>query len=183
MINGNVQTGRVWSHDMNTAVLQWTAAHRACGCSGGHSRPPGATVYREYPFQVKSACRVQRSFVCVSCEHSLLCVVCPDNRAKWKNVPVNGDPPSPRTYHTTSACVQDKLYVFSGGEAGASPVSDQKLHVFDTGQRRIHHLFSHLDLQSSCDRKSAFISMDKKKCLFFFFACFFSFCSKKDALF
>ncbi|KAG7498278.1 rab9 effector protein with kelch motifs [Solea senegalensis] len=50
----------------------------------------------------------------------------------WKEVSVNGKPPGPRTYHTNSACLGDKLYVFSGGEAGAEPVSDQKLHVFDT---------------------------------------------------
>lgn len=55
-----------------------------------------------------------------------------DSGSHWKNVQVNGEPPSPRTYHTNSACVGDKLYVYSGGEAGAAPVSDQKLHVFDT---------------------------------------------------
>uniref|UniRef100_A0A3Q3VJK5 Rab9 effector protein with kelch motifs n=1 Tax=Mola mola TaxID=94237 RepID=A0A3Q3VJK5_MOLML len=49
-----------------------------------------------------------------------------------RNVMVNGKPPSPRTYHTNSACIGDRLYVFSGGEAGAAPVSDPKLHVFDT---------------------------------------------------
>ena len=46
---------------------------------------------------------------------------------------MSGKPPSPRTYHTSSAMIGDKLYVFSGGEAGAAPVSDPKLHVFDTG--------------------------------------------------
>ena len=47
---------------------------------------------------------------------------------------MSGEPPSPRTYHTSSATIGDKLYVFSGGEAGAAPVSDPKLHVFDTGR-------------------------------------------------
>ncbi|KAF7657088.1 hypothetical protein LDENG_00031850 [Lucifuga dentata] len=55
-----------------------------------------------------------------------------DSRPCWKNVLVNGKPPSPRTYHTNSACLGDRLYVFSGGEVGAAPVSDPKLHVFDT---------------------------------------------------
>lgn len=55
-----------------------------------------------------------------------------DSGSQWKNVSVNGSPPSPRTYHGNSACIEDKLYVFSGGEAGAAPVSDPKLHVFDT---------------------------------------------------
>ncbi|XP_026209787.1 rab9 effector protein with kelch motifs isoform X2 [Anabas testudineus] len=55
-----------------------------------------------------------------------------DSRSHWKNVSINGSPPCPRTYHTNSACLGDRLYVFSGGEAGAAPVSDQKLHVFDT---------------------------------------------------
>ncbi|CAL8279395.1 unnamed protein product [Merluccius merluccius] len=50
----------------------------------------------------------------------------------WRTVAVSGKPPSPRTYHTSSAMIGDKLYVFSGGEAGAAPVSDPKLHVFDT---------------------------------------------------
>ncbi|XP_041826475.1 rab9 effector protein with kelch motifs isoform X2 [Melanotaenia boesemani] len=50
----------------------------------------------------------------------------------WKDVVVKGELPSPRTYHTNSACIGDKLYVFSGGEVGAVPVSDTKLHVFDT---------------------------------------------------
>ncbi|KAL6096829.1 rabepk [Pungitius sinensis] len=55
-----------------------------------------------------------------------------ESGSRWKNLPVNGQPPSPRTYHTNSACQGDKLYVWCGGEAGASPVSDPKLHVFDT---------------------------------------------------
>lgn len=55
-----------------------------------------------------------------------------DSGSRWKTVEVNGKPPSPRTYHTTSACLGDRLYIFSGGEAGAAPVSDPALHVFDT---------------------------------------------------
>ncbi|XP_053722782.1 rab9 effector protein with kelch motifs isoform X2 [Synchiropus splendidus] len=55
-----------------------------------------------------------------------------DSDSHWRNIQTNGDPPCPRTYHTSSACLGDKLYVFSGGEAGASPVADQKLHIFDT---------------------------------------------------
>ncbi|XP_061148531.1 rab9 effector protein with kelch motifs isoform X2 [Syngnathus typhle] len=55
-----------------------------------------------------------------------------ESKAHWENVTVTGEPPSPRTYHTNSACLGGSLYVFSGGEAGSSPVSDQKLHVFDT---------------------------------------------------
>lgn len=50
----------------------------------------------------------------------------------WKSVEVNGESPCPRTYHTTTACIGDRLYVFSGGEAGTTPVSDVKIHVFDT---------------------------------------------------
>ncbi|XP_056146305.1 rab9 effector protein with kelch motifs isoform X2 [Lampris incognitus] len=55
-----------------------------------------------------------------------------DGGSRWRNVLVGGKPPCPRTYHTNSACIGDNLYVFSGGEAGASPVSDPVLHVFDT---------------------------------------------------
>ncbi|XP_060917905.1 rab9 effector protein with kelch motifs isoform X2 [Labrus mixtus] len=55
-----------------------------------------------------------------------------DSGSSWKSVSVNGKPPSPRTYHTSSACLGERLYVFSGGEAGAAPVADPALHVFDT---------------------------------------------------
>ncbi|KAM9318301.1 rab9 effector protein with kelch motifs [Pholidichthys leucotaenia] len=54
-----------------------------------------------------------------------------DSEIHWKHVVANGKLPSPRTYHTNSACIGDRLYIFSGGEAGAAPVSDSKLHVFD----------------------------------------------------
>lgn len=50
----------------------------------------------------------------------------------WKGVEVKGTPPCPRTYHTNSASVGDRLFVFSGGDSRATPVSDPKLHVFDT---------------------------------------------------
>ncbi|CAJ1070627.1 rab9 effector protein with kelch motifs isoform X2 [Xyrichtys novacula] len=55
-----------------------------------------------------------------------------ENVSQWKTVSANGKPPSPRTYHTNSACLGDELYVFCGGEAGAAPVSDPALHVFDS---------------------------------------------------
>ncbi|KAI2665094.1 rab9 effector [Labeo rohita] len=55
-----------------------------------------------------------------------------EGRGLWQTVQVKGTAPSVRTYHTSSACVGDRLYVFSGGDAGASPVSDPQLHVFDT---------------------------------------------------
>ncbi|XP_034048937.1 rab9 effector protein with kelch motifs [Thalassophryne amazonica] len=55
-----------------------------------------------------------------------------DSGSHWKNVSVNGEPPCPRTYHTNSACIGDRLYIFSGGETGATPVSDPKVHIFDT---------------------------------------------------
>ncbi|XP_060768135.1 rab9 effector protein with kelch motifs [Neoarius graeffei] len=50
----------------------------------------------------------------------------------WRTVEVKGTRPSPRTYHTNSACVKDRLFVFSGGETGATPVTDPQVHVFDT---------------------------------------------------
>ncbi|XP_069571314.1 rab9 effector protein with kelch motifs [Brachyistius frenatus] len=55
-----------------------------------------------------------------------------DSEPQWNNVAANGELPSPRTYHTSSACLGNRLYVFCGGEAGAAPVSDLQLHVFDT---------------------------------------------------
>ncbi|XP_023666835.2 rab9 effector protein with kelch motifs isoform X1 [Paramormyrops kingsleyae] len=56
-----------------------------------------------------------------------------EEATSWRNVPVTGIPPSSRTYHTNSSCAGDKLFVFSGGEAGAAPVNDPQLHVFDAG--------------------------------------------------
>ncbi|XP_010876089.1 rab9 effector protein with kelch motifs [Esox lucius] len=50
----------------------------------------------------------------------------------WKSVEVKGMPPCPRTYHTNSASVGNRLFVFSGGDSGATPVSDARIHVFDT---------------------------------------------------
>ncbi|XP_063000593.1 rab9 effector protein with kelch motifs [Elgaria multicarinata webbii] len=49
----------------------------------------------------------------------------------WESPKVSGTPPSPRTFHTSSAAIGDRLYVFGGGEKGADPVKDQQLHVFD----------------------------------------------------
>ncbi|NXI58662.1 RABEK protein, partial [Chloroceryle aenea] len=40
--------------------------------------------------------------------------------------------PLPRTFHSSSAAIGDCLYVFGGGDKGAEPVKDQRLHVFDT---------------------------------------------------
>lgn len=50
----------------------------------------------------------------------------------WKTVSVSGSPPSERTYYTNTACLGDRLFVFSGGDTGALPVSDSELHIFDT---------------------------------------------------
>lgn len=49
----------------------------------------------------------------------------------WSTPEVTGSPPSPRTFHTSSAAIGNQLYVFGGGERGAQPVQDVKLHVFD----------------------------------------------------
>uniref|UniRef100_A0AC11B7U5 Rab9 effector protein with kelch motifs n=1 Tax=Ovis aries TaxID=9940 RepID=A0AC11B7U5_SHEEP len=49
----------------------------------------------------------------------------------WTTPEVTGPPPSPRTFHTSSAAIGDQLYVFGGGERGAQPVQDVQLHVFD----------------------------------------------------
>lgn len=54
-----------------------------------------------------------------------------EGRRFWQSVQVTGVPPSGRTYHTNSACVGNRLFVFSGGEAGSSAVTDAQLHVFD----------------------------------------------------
>uniref|UniRef100_A0A669BU83 Rab9 effector protein with kelch motifs n=1 Tax=Oreochromis niloticus TaxID=8128 RepID=A0A669BU83_ORENI len=53
-----------------------------------------------------------------------------DSNPRW-NVVTNGTPPSLRTYHTTSACLGDRLFVFSCREIGSAPASYSKLHDFD----------------------------------------------------
>ncbi|XP_053230359.1 rab9 effector protein with kelch motifs isoform X1 [Podarcis raffonei] len=50
----------------------------------------------------------------------------------WMSPKVSGTPPSPRTYHTSSAVIGDRLYVFGGGDKGVDPVKDQQLHIFDS---------------------------------------------------
>ncbi|XP_029470342.1 rab9 effector protein with kelch motifs isoform X2 [Rhinatrema bivittatum] len=50
----------------------------------------------------------------------------------WQSPSVTGTPPSPRTFHTSSAAIGDKLYVFGGGDKGPDPVEDTQLHVFDS---------------------------------------------------
>ncbi|XP_005987378.1 rab9 effector protein with kelch motifs isoform X2 [Latimeria chalumnae] len=50
----------------------------------------------------------------------------------WRSPKVRGTPPSARTFHTSTAAIGDKLYVFGGGDKGADPVQDTQLHVFDT---------------------------------------------------
>ncbi|KFZ50484.1 Rab9 effector protein with kelch motifs, partial [Podiceps cristatus] len=50
----------------------------------------------------------------------------------WESPEVGGIQPLPRTFHTSSAAIGDCLYVFGGGDKGAEPVADQRLHVFDT---------------------------------------------------
>ncbi|XP_065710223.2 rab9 effector protein with kelch motifs [Patagioenas fasciata] len=50
----------------------------------------------------------------------------------WESPEVSGVQPVPRTCHTSSAAIGDRLFVFGGGDKGAEPVKDQQLHVFDT---------------------------------------------------
>ncbi|XP_054992821.1 rab9 effector protein with kelch motifs isoform X2 [Sorex araneus] len=57
-------------------------------------------------------------------------VLNPETRA-WTVPEVSSPAPSPRTFHTSSAAIGNQLFVFGGGERGAQPVQDGKLHVFD----------------------------------------------------
>ncbi|XP_005279472.2 rab9 effector protein with kelch motifs isoform X2 [Chrysemys picta bellii] len=50
----------------------------------------------------------------------------------WESPKVTGTQPLPRTFHTSSAAIGDRLYVLGGGDKGAEPVKDPQLHVFDT---------------------------------------------------
>ncbi|XP_060613402.2 rab9 effector protein with kelch motifs [Anolis sagrei] len=50
----------------------------------------------------------------------------------WEKPEVSGTPPSIRTFHTSTAAIGDRLYVFGGGDKGADPVQDQQLHIFDS---------------------------------------------------
>ncbi|NXD24511.1 RABEK protein, partial [Spelaeornis formosus] len=53
-------------------------------------------------------------------------------KGTWESPAVRGVQPHPRTFHTSSAAIGARLFVFGGGEKGAEPVQDQQLHVFDT---------------------------------------------------
>ncbi|XP_012929024.2 rab9 effector protein with kelch motifs isoform X1 [Heterocephalus glaber] len=53
----------------------------------------------------------------------------------WAMPEVTSPPPSPRTFHTSAAAIGNQLFVFGGGERGAQPVQDEKLHVFDANTR------------------------------------------------
>lgn len=57
-------------------------------------------------------------------------VLNPESRS-WTTPEVTSLPPSPRTFHTSSAAIGSRLYVFGGGERGSQPVQDVRLHVFD----------------------------------------------------
>ncbi|NWV72304.1 RABEK protein, partial [Malurus elegans] len=50
----------------------------------------------------------------------------------WESPAVRGVQPQARTFHTSSAAIGARLFVFGGGDKGAEPVKDQRLHVFDT---------------------------------------------------
>lgn len=49
----------------------------------------------------------------------------------WSTPTVSGSSPSPRTFHTTVS-IGDRMFIYSGGQSGADPVSDRIVHVFDT---------------------------------------------------
>ena len=60
-----------------------------------------------------------------------------------------GSIPPPRTYHSSTTCWhRDKesgqLLVFSGGDAGTSPVRDRKVYKFDPGVYSCLHKLLHL---------------------------------------
>ena len=52
---------------------------------------------------------------------------------------MSGSIPSPRTYHSSSSLTADgnSLVVYSGGEAGVSPVQDQQTYLWDISESMI----------------------------------------------
>lgn len=146
-MNGISQSGMVWTLVMNTAASCQRATLRASGCLEEQNRVATVTVSRSYSTEVNyhnvwsnwwsrllwifmSLSYFRQTFTDNIC---LTVLFCPGSGSDWKTVVVNGKAPSPRTYHTNTACLGNRLYVFCGGEAGAAPVSDLKLHVFDSG--------------------------------------------------
>ncbi|XP_029470343.1 rab9 effector protein with kelch motifs isoform X3 [Rhinatrema bivittatum] len=73
----------------------------------------------------------------------------------WQSPSVTGTPPSPRTFHTSSAAIGDKLYVFGGGDKGPDPVEDTQLHVFDSDDMKWEKLKVKGDVPSGCAAHSA----------------------------
>ncbi|NXG17740.1 RABEK protein, partial [Grallaria varia] len=47
---------------------------------------------------------------------------------RWESPAVRGAQPQPRTFHTSSAAIGARLFVFGGGHRGAEPVEDRRLH-------------------------------------------------------
>ena len=55
---------------------------------------------------------------------------------EWQKIEaVSGNPPSPRTLHSSTSMWRDKLVVFSGGDSGTDAV-DNTIHLFDIGEVR-----------------------------------------------
>ncbi|XP_051022622.1 rab9 effector protein with kelch motifs [Acomys russatus] len=109
-------------HSMDLETLQWNTATRE-----------GLLPRYEHASFIPS-CTPHSIWVFGGADQSgnrnCLQVLDPETRT-WSTPEVTGDPPSPRTFHTSSAAIGDQLFVFGGGERGAQPVQDMKLHVFD----------------------------------------------------
>ncbi|XP_072286267.1 rab9 effector protein with kelch motifs isoform X3 [Pyxicephalus adspersus] len=83
----------------------------------------------------------------------------------WKSPKVEGCIPSPRTFHTTSASIGDKLFVFGGGEKAADPVADKKLYVFDSDTMKWEEIRVKGDVPLACAAHSALLW---EKCIYIF---------------
>lgn len=58
----------------------------------------------------------------------------------------DGDIPSPRTIHSNSCQWGQTLVVFGGGETGTTPVTDNKVHLFQPSEFYIVLLFFLLNI-------------------------------------
>uniref|UniRef100_A0A8C8E561 Rab9 effector protein with kelch motifs n=1 Tax=Otus sunia TaxID=257818 RepID=A0A8C8E561_9STRI len=111
-----------------------TRPERAARSPGGPRRAPGAGSEAQ---SCGSRCRAPSRWLLpgrVFCYrvHYFVNQMSELEIGTWESPEVRGVQPLPRTFHTSSAAVGDCLYVFGGGDKGAEPVQDQRLHVFDT---------------------------------------------------
>ena len=59
-------------------------------------------------------------------------ITCADG-GEWEKVCVTGEPPPPRTHHSSTCVWREKIVVFSGGDCGTKS-QDNSVYLFDMSE-------------------------------------------------